>query len=45
MTLGVVWSPILPAWALIAAAIAVLLVSGLLLVSRTRGSWWLIGAK
>jgi hypothetical protein len=44
MNFGVVWSPILPGWALIAAAVAVLAVAALLLVSRSRGSWWRIGA-
>jgi len=44
MTLGVVWSPILPLWALALAALAASLVAGLLLLSRTRGSWWRIGA-
>jgi hypothetical protein len=44
MSLGVVWSPLLPAWALIAAAVAVVLVAALLIVSRTRGTWWRIGA-
>ncbi|MDP3548446.1 MAG: hypothetical protein Q8S29_19915, partial [Phreatobacter sp.] len=44
MTLGVVWSPILPLWALALAALAAALVAGLLLLSRTRGSWWRIAA-
>ena len=44
MNFGVVWSPILPVWALAAAALAVVVVAALLLVSRSRGAWWRIGA-
>ena len=44
MTLGVVWSPILPLWALAIAVLAAALVAGLLLLSRTRGAWWRIAA-
>ncbi|QCK88327.1 hypothetical protein E8L99_22475 [Phreatobacter aquaticus] len=44
MSFGVVWSPLLPTWALIAAAVAVVLVAVLLIVSRTRGTWWRVGA-
>ncbi|MDP2803438.1 MAG: hypothetical protein Q8O26_16320 [Phreatobacter sp.] len=44
MTLGIVWSPIVPLWALGLAALAVALLAGLLLLSRTRGAWWRIAA-
>jgi hypothetical protein len=44
MTFGIVWSPLVPTWALIGAAVVVLAMAGLLVVSRTRGAWWRIGA-
>ncbi|WP_439574300.1 hypothetical protein [Phreatobacter sp.] len=44
MTFGLVWSPLVPTWALVAAALAVLALAALLIVSRTRGAWWRIGA-
>ncbi|MFN3853826.1 MAG: hypothetical protein ACK4M0_05470 [Phreatobacter sp.] len=44
MTFGIVWSPLVPTWALIGAALVVLAMAGLLVLSRTRGAWWRIGA-
>ena len=41
---GLVWSPLLPLWAMGLAAIAVLILSALLLFSRTRGSLWRLAA-
>ncbi|MEI8146879.1 MAG: hypothetical protein WCH83_15600, partial [Alphaproteobacteria bacterium] len=44
MSFGVVWSPLVPFFVLIIAALAALALAVLLIVSRTRGTWWRIAA-
>lgn len=44
MAFGLVWSPVLPLWGLSIAALAVIALAALLIVSRSRGAWWRIGA-